>query len=289
MSNRVLVDKPHLKSNFSQFSNEMLRDKSLSWAAQGILTYLLSLHPDFNITLEHLASIRSNGRDATRRALTELEQAGYLKRTRLKGEKGKFEKTEWIVRSCPIDYPISDMPKTDNPPLEKPSTDLPKLVEPPHINTIQNTKTNNIKTTTAHSAKSNSTEDNALILPSLLSKSQHSGALRIVANIPPADAQLLLDELEDVLERGANKKPPLAWLSGIKKVFDHGQYNPVGALRIANKREHQPSVSPTNNNPKPATPSSAVAGNHAITKMRKCLQQSGAGGSLSLVKHATKT
>lgn len=291
MTNREIIDKPINMINYTQLSNELLRDKSLTWAAQGILTHLHSLHPDSNITLEYLASIRPNGRDATRRALAELEQTGYLTRTRIKGEKGKFEHTIWAIRWLPKDCPTSDIPSMESPITEKPDTVLPTSAKQPHINTIQNNKIKKIQTTT-HRRASNSAEEQVLILPSLLSTSEYSAALKIVSNIPLVGAQSLLDELEDVLERKANTSAPLAWLAGIKKVYERGEYNPVGALRIANKRNHihptssspGPCIVPSCNEPRPLTPSSAKAGEQAIAKLRKRLQQSGIGNAPNGVK-----
>jgi len=65
---------------FSVFSNALLRDRSISWCAVGVLTYLLSLPNDARVTIRTLAEQRKEGRARIAAALHELEDSRYLRR-----------------------------------------------------------------------------------------------------------------------------------------------------------------------------------------------------------------
>jgi hypothetical protein len=69
---------------FESLRREMLQDIQISFKAQGILTYLLSLPDTWKTNSERLGAARpgKEGRDAIRSGLRELEAAGYLRRDR---------------------------------------------------------------------------------------------------------------------------------------------------------------------------------------------------------------
>jgi len=54
------------------------QDAKLSFAARGMMTYILSKPDDWNITLEDLTNNNPAGRDATRKVFYELIANGYL-------------------------------------------------------------------------------------------------------------------------------------------------------------------------------------------------------------------
>jgi hypothetical protein len=62
---------------YVQIDRRTVQDKRLSWEARGMLAYLLSLPPDWRITVEHLQKQGDAGRDAVRRILRELQTFGY--------------------------------------------------------------------------------------------------------------------------------------------------------------------------------------------------------------------
>jgi hypothetical protein len=76
---------------FSVFSNALLRDRSLSWCAVGVLTYLLSLPNGARATIRTFAEQRKEGRARISAALHELEESRYLRRVVRKDEEsGQF-------------------------------------------------------------------------------------------------------------------------------------------------------------------------------------------------------
>jgi hypothetical protein len=96
---------------FSVFSNALLRDRSLSWCAVGVLTYLLSLPNGARATIRTLAEQRKEGRARIAAALRELEESRYLRRVvRKDQESGQL----FTV------YEVFDTPYEDEPPASEP-------------------------------------------------------------------------------------------------------------------------------------------------------------------------
>ncbi|WEH34879.1 hypothetical protein PZB75_16875 [Streptomyces sp. AM 4-1-1] len=69
---------------FSTFGNALLRDRSISWCAAGVLVYLLSLPEGARASVRALAAQRREGRATIANALRELEDSRYLRRLVLK-------------------------------------------------------------------------------------------------------------------------------------------------------------------------------------------------------------
>lgn len=70
------------KRRYTVIADRSLKDSRLSFRATGVLAYLLSLPDGTDISGRRLCQAKREGRDATLAALTELEDAGYLTRSR---------------------------------------------------------------------------------------------------------------------------------------------------------------------------------------------------------------
>jgi hypothetical protein len=71
------------ESNYSVVSNDLIRDGRLTWAARGMLVYLLSMPDGWEVRETHLVAACSaprQGIDAVRKVVAELEAAGYMRR-----------------------------------------------------------------------------------------------------------------------------------------------------------------------------------------------------------------
>ncbi|MCD7725848.1 MAG: helix-turn-helix domain-containing protein [Clostridiales bacterium] len=90
-------------SNYTTLSNYHFKDKRLSWKAKGLLSTMLSLPEDWNYTIEGLAALAGDGTKSTNSGLAELEEYGYLIRTQLRGENGRFGTTEYTIYENPIE------------------------------------------------------------------------------------------------------------------------------------------------------------------------------------------
>lgn len=114
-------------ANYTTISNALIADKSLSWRAKGIAVYLLSKPDDWQIIREDIEQYATDGIASVRAGLKELEDAGYLTRTRKIGAHGHFE-WDIVLHEAP-------QPSAENQPVEQPpSADLPPVVNPPAEN-----------------------------------------------------------------------------------------------------------------------------------------------------------
>ena len=112
--------------DFTIMSNYHFRDMNLSLKAKGLLSYMLSLPDDWDYSVNGLCSICKESIKAIRTILKELEDNGYLKRTKKQLENGRFS----------YEYNIFEIPYT-----QKGHTEEGHVDEDIQINTnIQNTK-----------------------------------------------------------------------------------------------------------------------------------------------------
>lgn len=120
---------------FTSLSNKIVRDDSLSWKARGIFLYLYSQADDWDFYETEVANHSTDGRDSLRSGLKELEDKGYIKRTRFRNEKGQLMSSDWMLS----DYPM----------FEKPMFDFPTQV----TRTLSNTNLSNTNTSKTNSNK----------------------------------------------------------------------------------------------------------------------------------------
>ena len=125
---------------YTVMSNHHLRNHTLSLKAKGLLSQMLSLPEDWDYTLKGLAQINRESIDAIREAVRELEQAGYITRSRERDTRGCLRGTVYTIYEQPHAGPTSEepaqaSPTLDNPILEKPMLEKPTLENPMQLNT----------------------------------------------------------------------------------------------------------------------------------------------------------
>ena len=79
-----------------------IRNPRLSHRARGVLVLLLSMPDDWTVNAEWIAMHGSEGRDAVRSALTELERLGHLIRHKSQDAHGRWSTTT-VVYEQPVD------------------------------------------------------------------------------------------------------------------------------------------------------------------------------------------
>ena len=92
-------------SGYTAMSNHHLRNRALSLKAKGLLSQMLSLPEDWDYTLQGLARINRESIDAIRQAIRELEQAGYIQRSRERDEKGRLRGADYVIFELPQPVP----------------------------------------------------------------------------------------------------------------------------------------------------------------------------------------
>lgn len=124
------VEKTH---DYTVMANHHLRDERLSLKAKGLLSMLLSLPDDWEISIRGLASIVTDGVGAVQTGINELIEAGYIVRRRQHAESGAFAGFEYIIHEVP---PCTENQYTANPYTGKPYTENPAQSSKDKLSTI---------------------------------------------------------------------------------------------------------------------------------------------------------
>lgn len=124
------VEKTH---DYTVMANHHLRDERLSLKAKGLLSMLLSLPDDWEISIRGLASIVTDGVGAVQTGINELIEAGYIVRRRQHADTGAFTGFEYIIHEVP---PCTENPYTANPYTGKPYTENPAQSSKDKLSTI---------------------------------------------------------------------------------------------------------------------------------------------------------
>lgn len=122
--------------NYTTMSNYHLRDRNLSLKAKGLLSMCLSLTDTWDYSINGLTAISKEGRDAVLTAVRELEQAGYIVRTRTRDDQGRLRGAEYTIYEVPR-RPDAPEPALDSPMQEKPTQENPSLGRPVQENPAQ--------------------------------------------------------------------------------------------------------------------------------------------------------
>jgi hypothetical protein len=130
----MIVRAPRPQGGFTVLRNETLSDRRLSWAARGLLAYLLSKPDHWRVSPAHLATETaearvSSGRDAVYALLGELEAAGYIVRVQARAEDG---------RMTAVERHIHEEPQPASPLTAQPETVEPHPVNPTLVSTEKN-------------------------------------------------------------------------------------------------------------------------------------------------------
>lgn len=128
--------------DYTVMSNTHFKERDMTLKAKGLLSLMLSLPDDWDYSVAGLVSLSKDGKDSIMNALQELEELGYLTRTRATDEKGRFAGYDYDIYESPqTEKPYAGKPYAENPNTEKPNTE-----NPPQYNTnISNTQKQNTK------------------------------------------------------------------------------------------------------------------------------------------------
>jgi len=194
-----------------------VEDTRLSWAARGLLAYLLSRPDDWKVLVNDLKKRGNLGRDGIYALLRELRQAGYVRFERNRDAQGRMRGGTYIVSEIP--HPAS--PEVDAPPLAAP--------HPANAGALPNTDIKQITTTTTRPTdtyRAATATKLAVRFPDWLPADMHAPARRLVAGLDSADAQLVVDEWTGALAAGAVKRSPLGYLKTLAVRCQAGDMSP---------------------------------------------------------------
>ena len=118
--------------DYTIMSNYHLRDRSLSYKAKGLLSFMLSLPEDWDYSLAGLCAISKESKDGIRSILRELQEHHYIEIEKVRGDKGYFE-YNYLIYEIPHYVEVEN--ELNNPDMENPYLDVPHLETPTQINT----------------------------------------------------------------------------------------------------------------------------------------------------------
>lgn len=125
----MIVRAPRPEGNFYILDKRISEDRRLSWAARGLLVYLLG-KPDYwqvspaALVAETAGSAKATGRDGIYSLLNELIEAGYMTRQQARSADGSMG---------PIRYTVSEQPHEESPVPGEPHPAEPYPVEPTQV------------------------------------------------------------------------------------------------------------------------------------------------------------
>ena len=141
-----MIIRSRREHNYTIVANEVLEHTRLSFAAKGLLAYLLSRPDNWSVSYRQLATVGCDGEHTTRRLLRELEVTGYLVRVRTRDE---AQQIQWVstVYDTPQaggkpgadepadgelgdEEPCGDFPCGDSSGMEEPGVGNPGVEEP---------------------------------------------------------------------------------------------------------------------------------------------------------------
>ena len=129
---KISVFKIEKTKGYTIMSNYHLKDRSLTYKAKGLLSFMLSLPSDWDYSLKGLCAISKESRDGIRSILKELQEHHYLEIEKTRGDKGYFEYNYLIYE---IPHFINREMIKNTPDKENPYLDVPDMEISTQINT----------------------------------------------------------------------------------------------------------------------------------------------------------
>jgi len=106
-------------SNFYVLDKSISEDDRLSWAARGLLVFLLGKPDSWSVSVEHLQrqtanSAKPTGRDGIYAIMSELMAIGYVTRVQKRDDSGRMSGHDYVVAET-VTTPLTALPLTVEP------------------------------------------------------------------------------------------------------------------------------------------------------------------------------
>lgn len=133
--------------NFTVMSNTHFKEKKMSLKAKGLLSLMLSLPESWDYSIAGLVSLSKDGKDSVMSALAELEEFGYLTRTRTTDSRGRFSGIQYDIFEEPQrENPISENQNSDKQNAEKSNSENPPQLKTKFIKNVSNKELKELNT-----------------------------------------------------------------------------------------------------------------------------------------------
>jgi hypothetical protein len=128
----MIIRAPRPDANFYVLDKAISEDRRLSWAARGVLVFLLGKPDNWEVSVAALVNetaecTRPTGRDGVYAALKELIEVGYIVRVQTRADDGAMSSVRYLVGETPR-RPLTEKPEA------APLTGLPDTAQPDTAN-----------------------------------------------------------------------------------------------------------------------------------------------------------
>ena len=230
MSNTII--RAPRRHRFVVMDQRAVEDDRLSWAARGLLCYLLSRPDDWKVLVNDLRKRGNLGRDGIYRLLRELRTLGYAHFQRLRDKHGRIRGGMYIIREI-ADSPDPGLPDTVLPETAVPGTANPGALPTTDLN-LRRTTTTTPTTTKERSSSEN--EKSVVGFAFWVPDELQDGALDKVAGLSPAEGQIVIDEWAGCMAAEFIDISPLGYLQAMVRRYLEGKLTLAFAKDIADIR-----------------------------------------------------
>lgn len=121
--------KVKVKNKYGTTPNHILNDPNISWKAKGLWGYIQSKPDDWDFSSVRMSKDTKDGIDGTQAGLKELQDSGYLKRSKYRDEKGKWGWEYELLEVAVREFPVMAKPVTEKPVTNKERNTKKELVK----------------------------------------------------------------------------------------------------------------------------------------------------------------
>jgi len=219
------------RQRFVIVDQRAIEDATLSWAARGLLAYLLSRPDDWKVLVGDLKRRGNLGRDGIYKLLRELRDTGYIHYQAHRGTDGRLRGGTYFVSETPLpphpDLPDPALPETASPDPVKPEALLnkdfyKKLTKP--------------TTTTNKQGPGRSSGSNRVEFADWVPIDLRGSAERAVAPLEPSTAQTVVDEWAGAIAAGSIDRSLVGYLVALVARCQAGDFVPKLADGVAAER-----------------------------------------------------
>jgi hypothetical protein len=221
------------RHRFVIIDQHAVEDTRLSWAARGLLGYLLSRPDDWKVIVNDLRKRGNLGRDGIYRLLRELRDTGYVRFVPSRDRHGRLRGGTYFVQEVATS-PHPDLPYTVEPDTAEPCPVNPDALPTTEVDLRRTTTTT--PTNTKERSSSCEKEYGIVEFASWVPHELRDSAMKKVARLNPVEAQIVIDEWAGIMATGRIETSPLGYLHAMVHRLEAGDFRLQYADEVAEIR-----------------------------------------------------
>ncbi|UCB55070.1 MAG: hypothetical protein JSW45_00575 [Thiotrichales bacterium] len=234
MSNTII--RAPRRYRFVVMDQRAVEDDRLSWAARGLLCYLLSRPDDWKVLVNDLRKRGNLGRDGIYRLLKELRTLGYALFLHKRDQHGRIRGGIYLIREI-ADSPFPDLPDTVSPDTAAPGPAKPEALPTTDLK-LRRTTTTTPTTTKGRSSRCE-IENQVLSFAPWVPDELQNSVRTIVGELDRAEAQIVIDEWAGCMALEKIDTSLLGYLQAMTRRYQEGGFRMNLAEAIAVIRAKQ--------------------------------------------------